>query len=268
MPRVCSASARRPIETCSPVEAITSSSRTFASGSISFASARSRLVSPAMADGTTTSWWPSLAKCATRRATSRIRSRLPMEVPPYFWTIRDKRTSAVVGGDRLDVFGEDALRLRLAERRDELQLHRVIPGPHGLEPVHARGTVPRVRVAVHLRRDRREPAVLEVVFPREPVGRAARLVRREALLDLPRSRLAPRRRVFGAAFLEPRVLRRDRLRAHRRRLAREPRLHHVFRELEASLRTDLEDEQREIRVGVGRERVRRRVVGRHHHRRL
>jgi hypothetical protein len=26
-----------------------------------------------------------------RRATSRMRSGLPMEVPPYFWTIRDTR---------------------------------------------------------------------------------------------------------------------------------------------------------------------------------
>src|SRR5688572_26758429 len=41
-----------------------------------------------MAEGTTTSWWPCAANRAMRRATSRIRSGLPMEVPPYFWTIR------------------------------------------------------------------------------------------------------------------------------------------------------------------------------------
>jgi diguanylate cyclase (GGDEF)-like protein/PAS domain S-box-containing protein len=37
-----------------------------------------------------TSWWPSAAKRATRLATSRMRSGLPIEVPPYFWTISDK----------------------------------------------------------------------------------------------------------------------------------------------------------------------------------
>ncbi len=48
--------------TCSPVEAITSSSRGLASGLSSLASASRRLVSPDMAEGTTTSWWPSRAK--------------------------------------------------------------------------------------------------------------------------------------------------------------------------------------------------------------
>src|SRR5688572_28708207 len=81
--------ASKPIDTCSPVEAITSSSRWLGSGWSSFARASRRLVSPAMAEGTTTSWWPSRAKRATRRATSRMRSGLPMEVPPYFWTIND-----------------------------------------------------------------------------------------------------------------------------------------------------------------------------------
>src|SRR5690242_13793278 len=42
-----------------------------------------------MAEGTTTRRWPSAAKRATRRATSRMRSGLPMEVPPYFWTMSD-----------------------------------------------------------------------------------------------------------------------------------------------------------------------------------
>src|SRR5258706_11298489 len=68
---------------------MTSSSRAVGSGWISLASASSRLVSPAIAEGTTTSWCPSPAKRATRRATSRIRSGLPIEVPPYFWTISD-----------------------------------------------------------------------------------------------------------------------------------------------------------------------------------
>src|SRR5512140_3809871 len=78
---------RSPIETCSPVEAITSNSRGWGSGLSSFARLSRRLVSPAMAEGTTASWWPCLAKRAMRRATSRLRSGLPIEVPPYFWTI-------------------------------------------------------------------------------------------------------------------------------------------------------------------------------------
>src|SRR6476646_3273046 len=77
------------METCSPVEAITSSSRGSASGLSSFARPSRRLVSPDMAEGTTTSWWPSFTNRCTRRATSRMRSGLPMEVPPYFWTMRD-----------------------------------------------------------------------------------------------------------------------------------------------------------------------------------
>ncbi len=77
------------METCSPVDAITSSSRAEASGLSSLASPSRRLVSPAIAEGTTTSLWPSSTKRATRLATSRMRSGLPMEVPPYFWTISD-----------------------------------------------------------------------------------------------------------------------------------------------------------------------------------
>src|SRR5512138_1067336 len=79
--------ARRPIVTCSPVAAMTSSSRPDGLDEISLASASRRLVSPDMADTTTTSWWPCLWKCATRRATFLMRSVEPTEVPPYFWTI-------------------------------------------------------------------------------------------------------------------------------------------------------------------------------------
>ena len=57
-----------------------------------FAAARAdhgaRLIRPAMAEGTTTSRCPSRAKRAPPRATSRMRSVLPMEVPPYFCTIK------------------------------------------------------------------------------------------------------------------------------------------------------------------------------------
>ncbi len=83
------------METCSPVEAMTSSSRGSGSGFSSFARARRRFVSPDMAETTTTTWWPSFTNRSTRRATSRMRSGLPMEVPPYFWTMRDTGKPAV-----------------------------------------------------------------------------------------------------------------------------------------------------------------------------
>jgi hypothetical protein len=41
------------------------------------------LVSPLIADGTTTSWWPARTHFATRLATLRMRSVEPIEVPPY-----------------------------------------------------------------------------------------------------------------------------------------------------------------------------------------
>jgi hypothetical protein len=44
----------------------------------------SRLVSPAIAEGTTTTWWPLAFHRATRWATALIRSGLPTEVPPNF----------------------------------------------------------------------------------------------------------------------------------------------------------------------------------------
>ena len=55
---------------------------------ISFAIAIRRLVSPAMAEGTTTMSWPIAFHRATRRATLRMRSMVPTEVPPNFWTIK------------------------------------------------------------------------------------------------------------------------------------------------------------------------------------
>src|SRR5215470_2567314 len=79
--------ASSPIVTCSPVAAMTSSSRGSGSGDISLASASRRFVSPLIADTTTTRRCPSRWYRATRFATFRIRSVLPTEVPPYFWTI-------------------------------------------------------------------------------------------------------------------------------------------------------------------------------------
>jgi hypothetical protein len=46
------------------------------------------LVSPAIAEGTTTTLWPAALHFATRRATLRMRSIEPTEVPPNFWTIK------------------------------------------------------------------------------------------------------------------------------------------------------------------------------------
>jgi hypothetical protein len=45
------------------------------------------LVSPLIADKTTTTWCPLAWNFATRRATFLIRSGLATEVPPYFCTI-------------------------------------------------------------------------------------------------------------------------------------------------------------------------------------
>jgi hypothetical protein len=47
-----------------------------------------RLVSPDMADGTTTIWCPASCHLATRRATFLMRSVEPIDVPPYLWTIK------------------------------------------------------------------------------------------------------------------------------------------------------------------------------------
>ncbi len=54
----------------------------------SLAKPMSRLVSPDMADTTTTIWCPSDLYRATRLATARILSGVPTDVPPYFCTIK------------------------------------------------------------------------------------------------------------------------------------------------------------------------------------
>src|SRR5262245_16234967 len=66
---------------------MTSSSRGSGVDWISWASPMRRLVSPAIAEGTTTIWWPFAFQRATRRATALMRSTPPTEVPPYFWTM-------------------------------------------------------------------------------------------------------------------------------------------------------------------------------------
>ncbi len=59
------------------------SSGVLRSGETCLASASRRLVSPLIAEGTTTMRWPARAHLATRLATLWIRSGEPIEVPPY-----------------------------------------------------------------------------------------------------------------------------------------------------------------------------------------
>src|SRR3972149_3608026 len=79
--------ARRAMVTRSPDERSRSISLSTGESVISCASAVSLSVSPLIADTTTTTSWPSSRVFATLRATFFMRSMLPTEVPPYFWTI-------------------------------------------------------------------------------------------------------------------------------------------------------------------------------------
>src|SRR4051812_33202352 len=122
-----------PIVTCSPVAATTSSSRGSGCGWISFASPISRLVSPAMADGTTTRSCPAARHLATRRATFLMRSAEPTEVPPYFWTINAMgawRKAPDFTGRRLEQAVEPEKRHRGREKRE----HRCHGGEDGRPP--------------------------------------------------------------------------------------------------------------------------------------
>ncbi|MNZ92180.1 hypothetical protein D3C78_1111950 [compost metagenome] len=73
--------------TCSPVEMIASSSRGSGCGMTCLASSIRRLVSPLMADTTTTMSCPASRNFFTLSATCPMRSTLPTEVPPNFCTI-------------------------------------------------------------------------------------------------------------------------------------------------------------------------------------
>ena len=52
-------------------------------------------VTPDMAETTMTRRWPALCDSATRLATLRMRSGLPTDVPPYFWTRNDMESLKV-----------------------------------------------------------------------------------------------------------------------------------------------------------------------------
>jgi hypothetical protein len=54
------------------------------------------LVSPAIAEGTTTMSWPAVRHLATRWATLRMRSAEPTEVPPNFWTMSAMERTAIL----------------------------------------------------------------------------------------------------------------------------------------------------------------------------
>src|SRR5690242_4852599 len=125
------ARARRPTETCSPVDTTTSCSRWLGRLASWFVNLSSRFVSPAIALTTTTTSLPALRAASARRATLRMRSRSPTEVPPYFCTrsamsepARDRHGSSVRHRR-----GEDAQRGaplrrrrgRLLRRLDEVQ---------------------------------------------------------------------------------------------------------------------------------------------------
>jgi hypothetical protein len=98
MPSWRNASARSPVVTCSPVETITSYSSSKpgppvpgpfgVSPPASRASFTSLSVSPDMADTTTATPLPGLRSAATIRATRRMRSTSPTDVPPNFITTR------------------------------------------------------------------------------------------------------------------------------------------------------------------------------------
>src|SRR5690625_2027800 len=84
-----SAIANKALLACSPVVASISNSRRSGFLAISLAKPNKRFVSPAIADGTTTTLYPAACHLATRCATFLIRSTEPIDVPPNFITITD-----------------------------------------------------------------------------------------------------------------------------------------------------------------------------------
>ena len=87
-PRWFNAIASREMVVCSPVANSTSNSRSVGSSATSRASLSRPSVTPDIAETTTTTWFPARWVASTRRATWRMRSGVPTDVPPYFWTRR------------------------------------------------------------------------------------------------------------------------------------------------------------------------------------
>src|SRR5262249_28127787 len=87
-PTSCSARAVSPQVTCSPDATTASYSRASWKREMSRTQSTSWLVAPAMAETTTATSAPASASRFTRRATARMRSTSPTEVPPNFMTRR------------------------------------------------------------------------------------------------------------------------------------------------------------------------------------
>ncbi len=87
-PRSCSAMVTSAIDCCSPVASSTSISRSLGLPERSLAILIRPSVMPDIAETTATTWLPSSRTRFMRAATLRMRSRVPTEVPPYFWTMR------------------------------------------------------------------------------------------------------------------------------------------------------------------------------------
>src|SRR5579859_7215453 len=85
---------------CSPVVRSMSISRSLGSGMISLASLMRLSVTPLIAETTTTTSSPCARYFATRLATFLMRSGLPTEVPPYFWTINAMLNQSEADGPR------------------------------------------------------------------------------------------------------------------------------------------------------------------------
>ena len=86
------------METCSPVASSISISRSGGSGSIWVASSTSSSVKSPIAETTATTRLPASAAVTIRLATARMRSGVPTDVPPYFWTMIAMRAFQAPGG--------------------------------------------------------------------------------------------------------------------------------------------------------------------------
>src|ERR1700694_3781897 len=141
------ASATSPTVTCSPVETTTSCSRWFGLFETAPVSLSRRLVSPDMAETTTTMSWPAVRAAMARRATLRMRSTSPTDVPPYFWTM--SATAAA---------SEACLLERALERQRAAALQRheraLQPAASGVLPAGAAVVIARLRGLEEVERHR------------------------------------------------------------------------------------------------------------------
>src|SRR5690606_26801959 len=130
--------------TCSPVDTSTSISRGDGSSVISLARPIRRLVSPLMADTTTTTWLPCCWNLATLAATASIRSTVPTEVPPYFWTISAIKVRRVRSWLKKARYCTSIAPAFHVGRRITLLPPRLLllPGPHSARPGYCHHPAP------------------------------------------------------------------------------------------------------------------------------